>query len=167
MGWRRAPRIDTMIRRIDLRGRTAAPVDYRSVVPRSEFDVEAATHVVRPICDDVRDRGVEAIADYSAKFDGVEQTHIAVPRERLTQALAALDPDVRAGLEESIRRLRLTCEAELEQDVITELGTGATVTHKLVAVHRVGLYVPGGRSEERRVGKEGCSTVKFRGAPVQ
>ncbi|HEY9562376.1 MAG TPA: histidinol dehydrogenase, partial [Nocardioides sp.] len=133
-----------MIRRIDLRGRTAAPVDYRSVVPRSEFDVEAATHVVRPICDDVRDRGVEAIAEYSAKFDGVEQTHIAVPRERLTQALAALDPDVRAGLEESIRRLRLTCEAELEQDVITELGTGATVTHKLVAVNRVGLYVPGG-----------------------
>ncbi|NYG57953.1 histidinol dehydrogenase [Nocardioides daedukensis] len=133
-----------MIRRIDLRGRTAAPVEYRSVVPRSEFDVEAAIHVVRPICDDVRDRGVEAIAEYSAKFDGVEQTDIAVPRERLTQALADLDPDVRAGLEESIRRLRLTCEAELEKDVVTELGTGATVTHKLVAVNRVGLYVPGG-----------------------
>src|SRR5881628_45868 len=105
-----------MIRRIDLRGGSTDAVapDYRALVPRADFDVEAALHVVRPICDDVRDRGVEAIAEYSAKFDGVEQTAIVVPREALTQALALLDPEVRAGLEESIRRLRITCEAELE-----------------------------------------------------
>ncbi|HET6668090.1 MAG TPA: histidinol dehydrogenase, partial [Intrasporangium sp.] len=136
-----------MIRRIDLRGaatRSSAPVDYRAAVPRAEFDVEAATHVVRPICDDVRDRGVEAIVEYAAKFDGVEQTDIAVPNEAISAALESLDPDVRAGLEESIRRLRTTCEAELEQDVVTDLGPGARVTHRMVPVQRVGLYVPGG-----------------------
>jgi histidinol dehydrogenase len=132
-----------MIRRIDLRGATA-PVDYRAAVPRAEFDVEAALQVVRPICDDVRDRGVAAIVDYSAGFDGVEQTEIAVPPQALADALAALDPDVRAGLEESIRRLRATCEAELEHDVVTDLGPGARVTHRMVPVQRVGLYVPGG-----------------------
>jgi histidinol dehydrogenase len=135
-----------MIRRNDLRGggTTAAAPDYRTLVPRADFDVEAALHVVRPICDDVRDRGVEAIAEYSARFDGVEQTDIVVPRSALTEALTALDPEVRAGLEESIRRLRLTCEAELEQDVVTDLGPGARVTQRLVPVDRVGLYVPGG-----------------------
>ena len=40
------------------------------------------------------------------------------------QALDHLDPDIRAGLEESIRRLRATCAAELEQDAVTELGAG-------------------------------------------
>ena len=55
-----------------------------------------------------------------------------------------LDPAVRAGLEESIRRLRATCEAELEHDVTTELGAGAVVTHRKVPIDRVGLYVPGG-----------------------
>src|SRR3954469_11113930 len=133
-----------MIRRIDLRGGSDAAPDYRALVPRADFDVEAALHVVRPICDDVRDRGVEAIAEYSAKFDGVTQTDIVVPREALTDALATLDPEVRAGLEESIRRLRLTCEAELERDVVTDLGPGARVTQRLVPVDRVGLYVPGG-----------------------
>jgi histidinol dehydrogenase len=133
-----------MIRRIDLRGRAAEAPDYRALVPRADFDVEAALHVVRPICDDVRDRGVAAIVDYSAKFDGVEQTGIAVPRQALTDALAALDPEVRGGLEESIRRLRVTCEAELEKDVVTDLGPGARVTQRLVPVDRVGLYVPGG-----------------------
>jgi histidinol dehydrogenase len=134
-----------MIRRIDLRGgSTDAATDYRALVPRADFDVEAALHVVRPICDDVRDRGVEAIVEYSAKFDGVEQSDVVVPRQALTDALAALDPEVRAGLEESIRRLRQTCEAELEQDVVTDLGPGARVTQRLVPVDRVGLYVPGG-----------------------
>jgi histidinol dehydrogenase len=54
-----------MIRRIDLRGGStgAAAPDYRTLVPRADFDVEAALQVVRPICDDVRDRGVEAIAE--------------------------------------------------------------------------------------------------------
>lgn len=130
-----------MIRRIDLRGRTP---DYRRVVPRAEFDVDAALEIVRPICDDVRDRGVAAIADYSAKFDGVEQTEIAVPVEKLQEALADLDPEVRAGLEESIRRLRQTCQAELESDVTTDLAPGAQVTHRMIPVDRVGLYVPGG-----------------------
>jgi histidinol dehydrogenase len=135
-----------MIRRIDLRGAadSGAPVDYRTAVPRAAFDVEAALHVVRPICDDVRDRGVDAIVEYSAKFDRVTQTDIAVPPAALAAALENLDPDIRAGLEESIRRLRITCEAEMEHDTVTSLGEGATVTHKLIPVNRVGLYVPGG-----------------------
>ncbi|UUZ61847.1 histidinol dehydrogenase [Nocardioides sp. B-3] len=134
------------MRRIDLRGAgTSAPHDYyRAVVPRAEFDVETATHAVQPIIDAVRTRGVEAIREFSAQFDGVDREDIAVPPEALTRALDELDPAVRAGLEEAIRRLRKTCEAELEADVTTSLGEGATVTHRKVPVDRVGLYVPGG-----------------------
>ncbi len=131
-----------MMRRIDLRG-ASAPFDYRAAVPRADFDVEAALHVVRPICEAVRTRGVEAILELSERFDGVVADDIAVPRQALTAALAALDPDVRAGLEESIRRLRASCEAEREADTVTTYGT-ATVTHRMVPVGRVGLYVPGG-----------------------
>jgi histidinol dehydrogenase len=133
-----------MIRRVDLRGTAAASPDYRRLVPRAEFDIDAALDVVRPICDDVRERGVPAILEYAAQFDGVDQTDIAVPADALHRALDELDPDVRAGLEESIRRLRATCEAELEQDVVTDLGAGARVTQRMVPVDRVGLYVPGG-----------------------
>jgi histidinol dehydrogenase len=131
-----------MMRRIDLRG--ASVPDYRTLVPRADFDVEAAQQVVRPICDDVRDRGVAAIVEYSARFDGVDQTDIRVPVDALTDALAHLDPAVRASLEESISRLRRTCEAELERDVVTDVAPGARVTHRMIPVDRVGLYVPGG-----------------------
>ena len=129
------------MRRIDLRGQQP---DYATVVPRGAFDVEAALEVVRPICDDVQARGVAAIVEYAARFDGVTQSDIAVPKEALTQALQALDPSVRAALEESIRRLRMTCERELDSDVVTDLGPGARVTQRKVPIDRVGLYVPGG-----------------------
>jgi len=131
-----------MIRRIDLRG--TQPADYREVVPRADLDVDAAVEVVRPICDAVRVRGVEAIRELSQQFDGVAPDDLRVPGDALATALDELDPVVRAGLEESIARLRRTCEAELEHDVTTSLGPGATVTHRMVPVRRVGLYAPGG-----------------------
>jgi histidinol dehydrogenase len=131
-----------MIRRIDLRGST--PADYRDVVPRAGIDVDAALEAVRPICEAVRERGAEAIRELSLRFDGVAPEHLRVPREALERALADLDPAVRAALDESIARLRRTCEAELEHDVTTSLGDGATVTHRMVPVRRVGLYAPGG-----------------------
>ena len=131
-----------MMRRIDLRGQR--PEDYRDVVPRADFDVEAAIPAVHAICEAVRTRGLDAILEMSQQYDGVTQTDIRVPGEAIDQALTDLDPDIRAGLEESIRRLRATCEAELEEDVATDLGAGATVTHRKVPVDRVGLYVPGG-----------------------
>ena len=134
----------SLISRIDLRGADRASVDYRASVPRAEFDVEAATHQVQPILDAVRARGVEAIVEFSTQFDGVDREDITVSRKALAQALAELDPAIRAGLEESIRRLRMTSEAELEHDVTTELATGAIVTHRKVPIDRVGLYVPGG-----------------------
>jgi histidinol dehydrogenase len=133
-----------MIRRIDLRGATPGSVDYREAVPRADFDVEAAVPAVQAICEAVRTRGVEAIRELSERFDGVAVDDLRVPRADLTAALDRLDPAVRAGLEESIRRLRATCANELERDAVTELAPGATVTHRKVPVGRVGLYVPGG-----------------------
>ena len=139
------------IRRIDLRRVPAATdrergghLDYRDVLPRAEYDVDAAVEVVRPICEAVRTRGADAVADFSLRFDGVAPADPRVPAEALARALDELDPAVRAGLEESIARLRVSCEAELEHDVVTTYGPGATVTNRMVPVRRVGLYAPGG-----------------------
>jgi len=134
-----------MIRRIDLRdAATDGSLDYRTVIPRAEFDVEKATHVVAPILQDVRTRGLEAVLELTARFDGVELEDVAVPASALSEALADLDPALRAALEESVRRLRKASEAELEDDVVVEVAEGARVTHRLVPVDRAGLYVPGG-----------------------
>lgn len=133
----------SLIRRIDLRDAEAS-VDYRAAVPRADFDIEAAVPAVHAICEAVRTRGLDAIVEFGEKFDGVRVDDVRVAPAVMQAALDDLDPDIRAGLEESIRRLRATCANELEQDAVTDLGPGARVTHRKVPVGRVGLYVPGG-----------------------
>ncbi|MCW2751083.1 MAG: hisD [Aeromicrobium sp.] len=136
------------MRRLDATKLDPTPEDrervYRAAVPRADFDIGQALAAVVPICDDVRARGGDAVVEYGEKFDGVRPAQLRVPAQALAEALADLAPDVRAGLEESIRRLRLTCEAELEHSLTTFVGRGATVERRIIPMQRVGLYVPGG-----------------------
>nr|WP_203666074.1 histidinol dehydrogenase [Streptomyces parvus] len=118
----------------------------RDLLPRAEFDVEAALETVRPICEDVRHRGSAAVIDWGEKLDGVRIESVRVPAEALTKALQELDPAVRAALEESIRRARLVHREQRRTTHTTQVVPGGTVTEKWVPVERVGLYVPGGRS---------------------
>ncbi|MDO5502785.1 MAG: histidinol dehydrogenase, partial [Actinomycetia bacterium] len=129
---------------LDLRGRSLTLRDLRSALPRAEFDVEAALHQVRPICDDVRDRGAEALYAAAERFDGVRPDALRVPADVITQALDRLDPGVRAALEESIRRARIVHADQRRTDTTTEVSPGGRVTERWVPVDRVGLYVPGG-----------------------
>src|SRR5665213_2085923 len=130
-----------MIRRIDLRG---TQPDLDSVLPRAALDVEAAMVTVRPICAAVRDRGDDALAELSERFDGVRPPSLRVPADALAWALEGLDPDVHAAFEESIRRARLVHDDQRRQSSTTQVVPGGTVTERWVPVDRVGLYVPGG-----------------------
>ncbi|MCW2803418.1 MAG: hisD [Propionibacteriaceae bacterium] len=136
-----------MLRIIDIRGRRAAGerLDYAAIVPRADFDVDAAVEIVRPICDEVAYNGLASLQKYSERFDHVVPQHFRVPEADLQAALDELDPDVRAAFEESIRRRRMVSAAELgEKAVEVQVAPGATVTQRMIPIRRVGLYVPGG-----------------------
>jgi histidinol dehydrogenase len=152
------------MRRLDLRSLAPsadeAATVYGAAVPRAELDVEHALAAVRPICDDVRERGTVAVLDAGERFDGVRPAQLRVPASELASALAGLDPDIRSALEESIRRLRVTCERELEHSLTTDVASGATVERRIVPMQRVGLYVPGGLAPL-------ISTVVMNAVPAQ
>jgi histidinol dehydrogenase len=133
-----------VISRIDLRGRPLDAASLRAALPRAEYDVEAALAVVRPICDQVRDGGADAVRDLGERFDGVRPQSLRVPAPALAAALDRLDPQVRAALEESIRRARIVHRDQRRADRTTTVAPGGTVTERWVPVRRVGLYAPGG-----------------------
>src|SRR6185437_10757418 len=135
-----------VITRIDLRGMDllGGSLDLRTVVPRAELDVETALDAARPICEDVRVRGEAALIEYGERFDGVHLQSVRVAREALANALSTLDPQVRAALEESIRRARKVHTDQKRRDVRTQVVPGGAVTERWIPMDRVGLYVPGG-----------------------
>jgi histidinol dehydrogenase len=133
--------------RIDLRGKPArelSPAELAGVLPRAELDVDAALGAVRPICEDVRRRGADAVRDHTARFDGVDLATSRVPRQAIADALASLDPAVRAALEECARRVRLVHEAQVPAESRTTVAPGSTVTERYLPVRRAGVYAPGG-----------------------
>ncbi|MFF4980064.1 histidinol dehydrogenase [Streptomyces sp. NPDC001046] len=136
-----------MISRIDLRGDALVEGPaLRDLLPRADFDVQAALDKVRPICEDVHHRGDAALIDAAERFDGVRLDQVRVPAAALTRALEELDPAVRAALEESISRARTVHRAQRRSTHTTQVVPGGTVTEKWIPVERVGLYAPGGRS---------------------
>lgn len=132
-----------MISVVDLRGKTFDPA---SVVPRAELDIEAVLPTVRPIIEEVRTGGVEALLNLSERLDGIRPPQLRVPAEVLRRSLENLDPAVRVALTESIRRARLVHRDQRRQEHTTQVDDGATVTERWLPVDRVGLYVPGGKA---------------------
>jgi histidinol dehydrogenase len=136
-----------VISRIDLRGAEPGQLSraaLAAVLPRAATDVEAAAAQVRPICEDVRDRGAQAVREYTARFDHVDLATTLVPRPALDEALANLDLAVAKALEEAARRTRTVHQAQLPAETPTQVTDGLTVTGRFVPVRRAGVYVPGG-----------------------
>jgi histidinol dehydrogenase len=133
-----------MLSRIDLRGRVLSAAELRAKLPRAEIDVDAAMHQVRPVVQAVAERGVEAVLDYTERFDHVRPVTVRVPPAEIARSLAELDATVRAALEESIARARKVHADQRRPDVTTTVTEGGTVTERWLPVERVGLYAPGG-----------------------
>jgi histidinol dehydrogenase len=100
---------------------------------------------VSEIVASVRTRGEQALLEYVERFDGVTGP-LRVSAEELDAALAALDPDVRAGLEVAIANVRAVAEAGMADDKVVTLPQGQTVTLREVPVRRAAIYTPGGRN---------------------
>jgi len=134
-----------VLSRIDLRGSALpGPRELAHLLPRAGTDIDAVLATVRPICEDVRLRGAEAVREITARLDRVDVPDMAVPQAALDEALAGIDGGVRAALEESIRRVRIVHADQRRTDVTTDVVRGGTVTERWLPVRRVGLYVPGG-----------------------
>lgn len=132
------------MRRTDLRDGIPGLAALRGMLPRAEVDVDAVIHQVTPVIDAVRTRGVEAVLDFTERFDGVRPAGVRVPPDVLQAELEQLDPAVRVALEESIARVRRAHSDQRRTETNTQVVPGGTVTQRWMPVARVGLYAPGG-----------------------
>lgn len=135
-----------MIQRIDLRNQVLSAAEMLERVPRATTDVRSASEVVAPLIADVRERGSAALRDQAERLDKVRPEHVRVPRAHLSDALDALDPQIRGAIAETIRRVRAASEAQVPESRETTLADGAVVRQRWQPVARVGLYAPGGKA---------------------
>ena len=113
---------------------------------KQDAEVDAA---VAAIIADVRDRGDEAVLDYTARFDRVRAASVAeleLPMTDLEAALHGLAAAEREALEVAARRIRSFHEHQrIESWSVTE-ADGTRLGQRVTPLKRVGVYVPGGKA---------------------
>jgi histidinol dehydrogenase len=135
-----------MIQTLDLRGRRPSRSELAGLVPRARVDVAAASASAAALIDEVRTGGAAALAAQAERFDRTVPESIRVDPAHITAAVGALDPAVRAAIEEAVVRVRAASQAQVPAPSVTTLGPGAEIVQRWQPVGRVGLYVPGGKA---------------------
>tara|TARA_R110000772_G_scaffold242436_1_gene355020 strand:+ start:35824 stop:37119 length:1296 start_codon:yes stop_codon:yes gene_type:complete len=108
--------------------------------------VEAA---VAEIIAAVRQRGDDALLEYTARFDRrvvATAAQLEVPAERLQQALNTIPQPQRLALEQAAARVRGYHEHQRQASWQYRDEDGNLLGQQITALERVGIYVPGGKA---------------------
>ncbi len=118
---------------------------YRSILYRElTFDREVE-NTVRSIVEDVRDRGNEAVREYTQKFDSADIHSIEpVPYEELEELHSSVSKEFLAALRGSIANIKEFHRLQYRDDVWLEKPGGVRMGLRYTPLDSVGLYVPGG-----------------------
>src|SRR5947209_2564269 len=115
---------------------------------RAEIQIDELVEQVRPIVEGVRQRGDEALIEFTARFDRVQLTpeRLRVSREEIDRAYQILDTPVRWAIEQAIHNVRTFHERQMPHEQwFTQVAPGVMVGEKVTPITSVGLYVPRGR----------------------
>ncbi len=113
------------------------------IFARGENQVDVSGPVAE-IITQVRLRGDQALLDYARRFDRAELACLEVPARQLDDAVAGLDQELRAILEEAAENIRDFHRRQLRQSFVVSEKDGIVLGQKVTPIEKVGLYIPGG-----------------------
>jgi len=105
--------------------------------------------VVDGIIKQIRQRGDEALIEYTNKFDRMNiqsSAELEISHSRLKQSYDAIDVQTRELLEKSADRIRSYHEHQRQDSWSYTEADGTLLGQQVTPVDRAGLYVPGGKA---------------------
>ena len=124
-------------------GKTEYELLERLAARNGETD-RKVTAAVSDILAAVRERGDEAVVEYTRRFDGVDGPLTCVERERLGELAAACEPRLMEALRRAAANIEDFHRRQVQQSWLTAREDGTILGQRIRGLERVGLYVPGG-----------------------
>lgn len=120
--------------------------------------------LVAEIIAQVRERGDDAVLEYTRKFDApnLMQEDLKVSSGEMQEAYGLVDEDFLETLNKAIERIQLFHERELEDSWMQTRDNGTIVGRMVRPVDAAGLYVPGGQGGSTPL----VSSVLMNGIPA-
>lgn len=124
-----------------------SPEKILAEIAGARLETEQRTEVVRPILKEVRERGDEAVREYTARFDGWDGLQLRVSEVEIKEAYEILEPAVLEAIKVAIENIeRFHTGILVRKDAPIETQSGVSIWREFRAIDRVGLYVPGGKA---------------------
>ena len=120
-------------------GETSAEEILSRSFPVSDV-AAAAAEIIR----NVRERGDEALREYTLKFDGVAINEFLVSESEIKEALEAVSVQFVEVLEKAAANIRRFHSYQLREGYRIDNPDGTVLGVKITPIEKVGLYVPGG-----------------------
>ncbi len=122
--------------------------EISNILRRSETDIENYQDIVRPVINDVREKGDQALIEYCQKFDKVtmDASSLKVTEQEFAKAKANLDPSVKEVIEKSAKNIKKFHNAQMPEEMwFTQIDEGIMAGEKITPITSVGIYVPRGK----------------------
>jgi histidinol dehydrogenase len=120
----------------------------RTICARGDAPPEGVAETVRAILADVRERGDEALCEYTARFDRLElaPAGLEIQPAEVEQALTKVDTATLETLRLAAKRIAAFHEQQKEATWLVDDVAGIRLGQKVTPLDRVGIYVPGGKA---------------------
>ncbi len=136
----------------------------QSLLARFQPAENSCRDLVADIIAQVKERGDEAVLEYSRKFDAPDLSieNMKVSAEELKEAYGLVDDDFLTTLTKAIDRIQVFHEREMEDSWMQTRENGTIVGRMVRPVDAAGLYVPGGQGGSTPL----VSSVLMNGIPA-
>ena len=116
----------------------------QALLKRAELDRSAVADSVRSILGRVKEEGDNALFALEAQFDHAELSSLGVSSEELDAAEKLVGGDLKKALLQASHNIRAFHEAQVPKGESLEVEPGVRLSRRIVPIHTVGLYIPGG-----------------------
>ncbi len=123
----------------------AAELEFiRQLKKRSGEVDEKVNQTVSQIIARVKEKGDEAVREYTIKFDGKAPQQLEISKEELKEAETSRDPEFLTALRRAADNIADFHRRQGQQSWLETKQDGVILGQRIRGLHRVGLYVPGG-----------------------
>lgn len=122
--------------------------DLANLLADRSSDERSVAEPVRAILADVRQRGDEALCDYTARFDRLTlpAEKLRISAEEIATQADLVPSDLMDALKTAARRIEAFHAAQMPKDLDFTDHEGIRLGMRWTALDAVGLYVPGGKA---------------------
>ncbi len=136
------------------------PSQWPAILARPTLDTASLEATVSSILQAVRERGDDAVLEYTRKFDKADLDTLVVSQAEIDEAAAALAPELKSAIELARENIERFHRQQHEPTKVVETIPGVKCWRRSVPIDKVGLYIPGGTAPL-------FSTVLMLGVPAR